>query len=87
MRLRTHQISKRLQGIKRKHGLLENLHATATLFIKHPLRNHKLKAVRKLHLKLLSGLTGKRNAANQRYSLAKLRMMRIVNRQRNMGSV
>ena len=87
MGLSTDQISKCLQGIKREHGLLHNLHAAATLFIEHPLRNHKLKAVRKLHLKLVSRLAGKRNAANQRHRLTKLRMMRIVNRQRNMGSV
>ena len=73
--------------MKRKHGLLDNLHATATLFIEHPLRNHKLKAVRKLHLKLLSSVAEKRNAANQRHRLTTLRVMRIVNRQRNMGSV
>jgi len=87
MRLSIDQLSKCLQSRKSDHGLLDNLHATATLFIEHPLGNHKLKAVRKLHLKLVPRLAKKRNAPNQRYNLAKLRVMRIANRQRNMGSV
>ena len=87
MRLSIDQTSKLLKGCKRQHGLLDNLHATATLFIEHPLRNHKLKAARQLYLKLVSRLAGKRNASYQRHRLTKLRVMRIVNRQRNMGSV
>jgi hypothetical protein len=57
------------------------------LFIEHPCGNDKLIAAGKKQLKLVPRLPGKRNAPNQRHRLAKLRMMRIVNRQRNMGSL
>jgi hypothetical protein len=57
------------------------------LFIEHPCRNDELIATGKKQLKLVSRLAGKRNTPNQRYRPPTLRMMRIVNRQRNMGSV
>jgi len=56
-------------------------------FIEHPCGNDELIATGKKQLKLVPRLAGKRNAPNQRHRLAKLRMMRIVNRQRNMGSL
>jgi len=56
-------------------------------FIEHPCGNDELSAAGKKQLKLVPRLAGKRNAPNQRHRLAKLRMMRIVNRQRNMGSL
>jgi hypothetical protein len=55
--------------------------------IEHPRGNNELIAAGKKQLKLVTRLAEKRNAPNQRHRLAKLRMMRIVNRQRNMGSV
>jgi hypothetical protein len=57
------------------------------LFIEHPCGNDKLIATGKKQLKLVSRLAGKRNAPNQCSYPPKLRMMQIVNRQRNMGSV
>jgi len=57
------------------------------LLIQHPRGNDELIAAGKKQLKLVTRLAGERNAPNQRHRLAKLRMMRIVNRQRNMGSV
>ena len=57
------------------------------LFIEHPSGNDKLIAAGKKQLKLVPRLAGKRNTPNQRHRLPKLRMMRIVNRKRNMGSV
>jgi hypothetical protein len=62
-------------------------HPTAVFLIEHPCGNNKLIAVGKKQLKLVSRLAGKRNAPNQRHRLAELRVMRIVNRQKNMGSV
>jgi hypothetical protein len=55
--------------------------------IEHPRGNDELIAAGKKQLKLVTRLAGKRNAPNQRHRLPKLRMMRILNRQRNMGSV
>jgi hypothetical protein len=55
--------------------------------IEHPRGNNELISAGKKQLKLVTRLAEKRNAPNQRHRLAKLRMMRIVNRQRNMGSV
>jgi hypothetical protein len=66
---------------------LDDIHATALLLIEHPCGNYELVAPGKKQLKLVPRLAGKRNPPNQRHRLAKLRMMRIVNRQRNMGSL
>jgi len=62
-----------------------NLHAPATLFIEHPLRNHKLIAARKgyLHVMLAEG----RTSSDNRDRRSAVRMVRIVNRRHNMGSV
>jgi hypothetical protein len=79
------QNSKCLQSGKSHRRLQGNLHALATLFIEHPLRNDKLIAARKCYLNLM--LAEGRTSSNDRDSHSAVRMMRIVNRRRNMGSV
>jgi len=74
-----------LQSGKSHHRLHGDLHALATLFIEHPLPNNKLIAVRKCHLNLM--LAEGPTSPNYSDRLSALRMMRIVNRRRNMGSV
>jgi len=65
--------------------LRNNLHALAALFVEHPLRNNKLIAVRKryLHLMLAKG----RTTPDERDRHTAVRMMPILDRRRNMGSV
>ena len=65
----------------------DDRHPTAVLLIEHPLGNDELISAGKKQLNLVPRLTGKRNSPNDGHRLPKLRMMRIMNRQRNMGSV
>jgi hypothetical protein len=69
-----------------RHGwMCDNIHPAASFFIHHPIGNHELIAARKCYLYLMRP---KRNGpAHHSYSLAVERVIRIVNRQRNMGSV
>ncbi len=83
--MRVEQNSQRLQSGKSHHRLHGDLHALATLFIEHPLRNNKLIAVRKCYLNLM--LTEGLTSPNYSDRHSALGMMRIVNRRRNMGSV
>jgi len=64
--------------------MFDNLHAAAKLFIQHPLGNNKLIAARKSYLHLLAK---GRTSPHDRDPLATMRMMRIVNHRRNMGSL
>jgi hypothetical protein len=65
--------------------MCDDIHLAASFFIQHPVWNHELIAARKSYLNLMRP---KRNGpAHHGYSLAIERVMRIVNRQRNMGSV
>jgi hypothetical protein len=75
------------KGRKSYQWPFDDRHTLAVFFIKHPLGNHELISAGKKQLNLVPRLTGKRNPPNDRHRLAKLRMMRIVNRQGNMGSV
>jgi hypothetical protein len=72
---------------KREKRPFDDRHPTAVLLIEHPLGNHELISAGKKQLNLMARLAGKRNSPNDGHRLPKLRMMRIMNRQRNMGSV
>lgn len=65
--------------------MCDDLHPSAPFFVQHPLRNHELIASRKHHLYLMR--TERNGPAHHSYGLAMEQVMRIVNRQRNMGSV
>jgi hypothetical protein len=65
--------------------LRNDLHALAALFVEHPLGNNKLIAARKCHLHLM--LAKRRTTPYERDRHTAVRMMWIVDRQRNMGSV
>jgi hypothetical protein len=65
----------------------DDRHPTAVLLIEHPLGNDELISAGKKQLNLVPRLTGKRNSPNDRHRLAELRMVWIVNRQGNMGSL
>ena len=81
------QRTKRKKGRQSYKWPSDDRHPPAVLLIEHPLGNHELISAGKKQLNLMARLTGKRNSPNDGHRLPKLRMMRIMNRQRNMGSV
>jgi hypothetical protein len=81
------QRAKSKKRTKRYKWPLDHRHSTAVLLIEHPLGNDELISAGKKQLNLVLRLTGKRNSPNDRHHLAELRMVWIVNRQGNMGSL
>jgi hypothetical protein len=60
----------------RQCGAFNHLDSTAELFIEHPFRNKKLSSIREGHLYLVTSEGG--TLPYQRYSLAIMRMVRVV---------
>ena len=81
------QRAKSKKRTKREKRPFDDRHPTAVLLIEHPLGNDELSSAGKKQLNLVPRLTGKRNSPNARHHLAELRMVWIVNRQGNMGSL
>jgi hypothetical protein len=65
------------QGCNIEPRIILNLHAVAAMLVQHPVRNQKLITARKRDLH--QARTERSTPSNQRYPLAKVGMMRVIN--------